>query len=218
LSALLHAAVQRDGVLHPMLRAAARGAVGRSLLAPLGRIAHPACSSRAAPCCIGLLPRFSSSSASVALGSSAAGLGLDPVMKPFQSGRPAKPKRVTAGVLAIQNTWNNTIVTVTDINYKVKSVVSAGQCGFKKSKRSSFFAMEKTVAEAFARARTAGLRKVMINMTGPAVVLRKPLMKQIREETKIRVMKIRMSHSVPWGGCRPRKSRRRRYKTRARKK
>jgi ribosomal protein S11 len=60
------------------------------------------------------------------------------------------------------------------------------------------------------------IRKVMINMTGPAIVLRKPLFRQIREQTDVRVMKLRTSDSVPHGGCRPRKSRRRRYKTKAR--
>jgi len=62
-----------------------------------------------------------------------------------------------------------------------------------------------------------GLRKVMINMTGPAIMLRKPLLRQLREQSQLRIMKLRLSDSVPHGGCRPRKARRRKYKTRARK-
>ena len=53
-------------------------------------------------------------------------------------------------------------------------------------------------------------------MKGPAVALRKPIMQQVREQTAIRIMKLRLSDSVPHGGCRPKKSRRRRMKTKQR--
>jgi len=45
-------------------------------------------------------------------------------------------------------------------------------------------------------------------------VLRKPLMNMIREQSQVRIMKLRVQSSVPHGGCRPRKSRRRRIQTR----
>ena len=60
-----------------------------------------------------------------------------------------------------------------------------------------------------------GMQKVMINMTGPAVILRKPLLRSLREQSSLRIMKLRLADSVPHGGCRPRKARRRRYKTKA---
>ena len=120
-----------------------------------------------------------------------------------------------AGVISIRSTWNNTIVNVADAAYRTKAVVSAGTAGFKKSKRSSVFAMEKTLSLAFSKARAAGIRRVMLTLTGPAVFLRKPLFRQVREATGLRVMKLRMAHNVPHGGCRPRKSRRRRIKTKA---
>lgn len=66
----------------------------------------------------------------------------------------APKRRKTAGVISIRNTWNNTLVTISDMDYKVKGWMSAGQAGFKKSKRSSFFAMEKCLSEAFLKART----------------------------------------------------------------
>ena len=62
-----------------------------------------------------------------------------------------------------------------------------------------------------------GIRKVMVVMCGTAMVLRKPLMNMIREQSQVRIMKLRMQSSVPHGGCRPRKSRRRRIKTKKRK-
>ena len=127
----------------------------------------------------------------------------------------AKPRRNVSGVISINCKWNNTLVDISDTAFNTKATVSAGSCGFKKSKRSSVFAMEKTVSEAFVKARALGIRKVMINLTGSAMVLRKPLMQSLREQSNLRIMKLRMSTSLPHGGCRPRKSRRRRVKTKA---
>ena len=56
----------------------------------------------------------------------------------------------------------------------------------------------------------------MINMTGPAIMLRKPLLRQLREQSQLRIMKLTLSDHVPHGGCRPKKARRRKFKTKAR--
>jgi len=84
-----------------------------------------------------------------ALPFSSSAAGLDTAMRAT-----APKRRKTAGVISIRNTWNNTLVTISDMDYKVKGWMSAGQAGFKKSKRSSFFAMEKCLSEAFLKART----------------------------------------------------------------
>ena len=63
-----------------------------------------------------------------------------------------RASRSFAGVLSVRNSWNNTIVTISDMDYKTKATVSSGSAGFKKGKRSSFFAMEKCVQEAFRKA------------------------------------------------------------------
>lgn len=152
-------------------------------------------------------------------GKRAAGGGGDLFDPRSQTPRTAAAKQRThlAGVLHIRNTWNNTHVAISTMDYKTKATVTAGKCGFKKSKRSSFFATEKVIQEAFAKARAIGIRKVMINMSGPAISLRKPLFRTIREQSNLRIMKLRYSDNVPHGGCRPRKSRRRRFKTKSRK-
>ena len=67
-----------------------------------------------------------------------------------------------------------------------------------------------------ARGAQFGFRQVQINMTGPIFQLRKPLFKHIREQTGLRVMKLRHIDHMPHGGTRPRKSRRRRYRTKQR--
>ena len=127
-----------------------------------------------------------------------------------------KGRRALGGVIAIKNTWNNTLISISNSSYKQLGFVSGGSVGFKKSKRSSQFATEKTISEAFAKARSVGIRKVMLALSGPAISLRKPLFKSIRDESGIRIMKLKMNDNVPHGGCRPRKSRRRRWKTKAR--
>ena len=127
-----------------------------------------------------------------------------------------KARKNQGGVLAIKNTWNNTLISISNSSYKQVGFVSAGTVGFKKSKRSTQFATERAISEAFAKARSFGIRRAMITMRGPAIALRKPLFKQLRDEVGIRIVKLRMTDNVPHGGCRPRKSRRRRWKTRAR--
>lgn len=127
-----------------------------------------------------------------------------------------KGRKSLGGVLAIKNTWNNTLISISNSSYKQLGFVSGGTVGFKKSKRSSQFATEKALSEAFAKARSFGIRRVMLSMRGPAINLRKPLFRQMREEVGLRIVKLKMADNVPHGGCRPRKSRRRRWKTRAR--
>jgi len=137
-------------------------------------------------------------------------------------GRPQGPakggrgRKSLGGVLAIKNSWNNTLISISNSSYKQLGFVSGGTVGFKKSKRSSQFATEKAITEAFTKARSFGIRRVMISMSGPAITLRKPLFRQLREDVGLRIMKLRMRDNVPHGGCRPRKSRRRRWKTKAR--
>lgn len=127
-------------------------------------------------------------------------------------------RRSLAGVIAIRNTWNNTLVSIADASYKQLGSASGGTVGFKKSKRSSQFATEKCLSAAFAKAREVGIHRVHLRLSGPAVLVRKPLFRQLREEVGLRIMKLTYNDNVPHGGCRPRKSRRRRWKTRARKK
>ena len=171
-----------------------------------------------APAIRGLLSVRALSSSSMS-GLSRMGAPSARELEPLVAGRHGgmKPRRNVSGVITINNSWNNTKCNISDTAFQTKAQVSGGMAGFKKSKRSSVFAMEKTVTESFVKARQLGIRKVMVVMCGTAMVLRKPLMNMIREQSQVRIMKLRMQSSVPHGGCRPRKSRRRRMKTKKRK-
>ena len=90
---------------------------------------------------------------------SSSAAGLDTAMR--SAGSRGRQRKSIAGVLSIKNTWNNTLVTISDIDYKVKGWMTAGAAGFKKSKRSSYFAMEKCLSEAFQKARSVSSRLII---------------------------------------------------------
>jgi len=210
-----------------MLSLVQRGVLARSVASTRCLVTSAAATVR-----LGALPQTSSLSSLLkpnaralsSSGSSLAGIervGL-PRLERDSRGNPiglqkgGKGRKSLGGVLAIKNSWNNTLISISDSNYKQLAFVSGGTVGFKKSKRSSQFATEKAISEAFAKAKSVGIRRVMISMRGPAFTLRKPLFKQVREQVGLRIVKLRMADNVPHGGCRPRKSRRRRWKTKAR--
>src|SRR5258706_14512762 len=85
-------------------------------------------------------------------------------------GRPAKKvvkKNVYAGIVHIQSTFNNTIVTITDVNGAVLSWASAGSRGFKGSRKSTPFAAQLAAEEAARRAQGHGVRSVAVVVKGP---------------------------------------------------
>src|ERR1043165_4944806 len=85
-------------------------------------------------------------------------------------GRPAKKpvkKNVSTGIVHIQSTFNNTIVTITDLNGDVISWASAGSRGFKGSRKSTPFAAQLAAEEAARRAMEHGMRSVAVFVKGP---------------------------------------------------
>ena len=115
-------------------------------------------------------------------------------------------RNIPKGVAHIQATFNNTIVTMTDINGEAISWASAGSCGFKGAKKGTPFAAQ-TAAEVAARqSMDQGMRQVEIIVKGPGA----------GRETAIRAIQsvglgisiIRDITPVPHNGCRPPKKRR----------
>src|SRR6187401_2694305 len=85
-------------------------------------------------------------------------------------GRPAKKpvkKNIYTGIVHIQSTFNNTIVTITDVNGAVISWASAGSRGFKGSRKSTPFAAQLAAEEAARRAIEHGMRTVAVFVRGP---------------------------------------------------
>ena len=115
-------------------------------------------------------------------------------------------KTVYEGNVYIQATFNNTIVTVTDLNGNTISWASAGGQGFRGAKKSTPYAAQTTCELAAKKAQDFGLNAVNVYVKGPG---------QGRESAiralgtlGIAVKSIRDVTPIPHNGCRPRKTRR----------
>src|SRR5687768_8143313 len=89
--------------------------------------------------------------------------------KPAAAGKQKKKvrKNVATGIAHIQSTFNNTIVTITDVQGNVISWSSAGARGFKGSRKSTPFAAQIAAEDAARKAQEHGLRTVAIFVQGP---------------------------------------------------
>ena len=115
-------------------------------------------------------------------------------------------KTVFEGKVYIQATFNNTIVTVTDLKGNALSWSSAGSLGFKGAKKSTPYAAQTTAETAVAKALDMGLKEVHVYVKGPGVG-RESAIRSLGA-LGLRVKTITDITPIPHNGCRPRKSRR----------
>jgi len=115
-------------------------------------------------------------------------------------------KSVYEGKVYIQATFNNTIVTVTDLGGNGLSWASAGALGFKGAKKSTPYAAQTTAESAAQKAMDYGLREVYVFVKGPGVG-RESAIRSLGS-LGLQVRSIRDVTPIPHNGCRPRKSRR----------
>jgi small subunit ribosomal protein S11 len=115
-------------------------------------------------------------------------------------------KNISTGIAHIRSTFNNTIVTITDINGNVISWASSGSRGFKGSRKSTPFAAQLAAEEAARRAQEHGMRSVAVFVKGPGAGRESAL--RAFQQTGFKVTLIRDVTPVPHNGCRPPKRRR----------
>lgn len=115
-------------------------------------------------------------------------------------------KTVYEGTVKIQATFNNTIVTITDLQGNTVSWASAGGLGFKGAKKSTPYAAQTTAETAAKKAMDYGLRAVHVYVKGPGVG-RESAIRSLGA-LGLQVRSIRDVTPVPHNGCRPRKTRR----------
>ena len=122
--------------------------------------------------------------------------------------RPRKRERknVGYGVAHIKSSFNNTIVTITDHEGNVLSWASAGNVGFKGSRKSTPFAAQMAAEKAARQAMEHGVRKVDVLVKGPGSG-RETAIRSL-QATGIEVTGIKDVTPVPHNGCRPPKRRR----------
>ncbi|MBF9017152.1 MULTISPECIES: 30S ribosomal protein S11 [unclassified Oceanispirochaeta] len=115
-------------------------------------------------------------------------------------------KSIYEGNVYIQATFNNTIVTITDLKGNAVSWSSAGSLGFKGAKKSTPYAAQTTAETAANRALDFGLKEVNVFVKGPGVG-RESAIRSLGG-LGLRVKSIRDITPIPHNGCRPKKSRR----------
>ena len=115
-------------------------------------------------------------------------------------------KNVGTGIAHIQSTFNNTVVTITDVNGNAIAWSSAGARGFKGSRKSTPFAAQQAASNAASMARDHGLRAVDVRVAGPGSGRESAI--RALAAAGIDVRSIRDVTPVPHNGCRPPKRRR----------
>jgi len=111
-----------------------------------------------------------------------------------------------AGVAHVHASFNNTIISITDIDGAVVSWASAGKVGFKGSRKSTPFAAQVAAESAAKEALTAGMRKVEVWVKGPGTG-REASIRSL-QATGLEITAIRDVTPIPHNGCRPPKRRR----------
>lgn len=113
---------------------------------------------------------------------------------------------VTSGVAHVQATFNNTIVSITDMQGNVVAWSSAGQAGFTGSRKSTAFAAQLAAEQASKKAMDLGMKEVRVYVNGPGAG-RESAIRSI-QAAGLTVTLIRDVTRIPHNGCRPPKRRR----------
>ena len=122
-------------------------------------------------------------------------------------GSTKKKERVDAnGVAHIKATFNNTIVTLTDVYGNVISWASAGRAGFKGSRKSTPFAAQQAAQAAAKEAMNLGLQRVEVQIKGPGSG-REAAVRAL-QAAGLEITAIKDVTPIPHNGCRPPKRRR----------
>lgn len=115
-------------------------------------------------------------------------------------------RKVPSGIAFIQSTFNNTIITITDLNGETLTWFSAGASGFKGAKKGTPFAAQVTAETVGKQAATTyGVKEIAIHVNGPGPG-RESSIRALAGFFTIRLIKDRTP--VPHNGCRPPKRRR----------
>jgi small subunit ribosomal protein S11 len=115
-------------------------------------------------------------------------------------------KNVQTGIAHIQSTFNNTVITITDVGGDTLAWASAGQQGFKGSRTSTPFASQMAAEECAKKAMEHGVRTLGVYVKGPGAGRESAL--RALQGAGMRITMIRDVTPIPHNGCRPPKRRR----------
>ncbi len=115
-------------------------------------------------------------------------------------------RNVPSGIVHVRATFNNTIISITDLTGNVVSWASAGKVGYVGSRKSSAFAATVAAQDAAKAAMLLGMKEVEVNLSGPGAG-RESAVRGL-QSSGLAITIIRDKTPVPHNGCRPRKRRR----------
>lgn len=121
-------------------------------------------------------------------------------------GRKKEKKNIASGIVHIQATFNNTIVTISDRKGNTISWSSAGSLNFRGAKKSTPFAAQITAEDAARKAIDHGLREVDVYVKGPGGGRESAI--RTLQVVGLKINMIKDVTPIPHNGCRPRKRRR----------
>jgi len=131
-------------------------------------------------------------------------LGDDPNAKKIIKAKGAK--NIAVGIANILATFNNTQVTITDMQGNLLGWSTAGRVGFKGSRKSTAFAAQQVAQDAARQAMSHGMREVEIRVKGPGSGRESAI--RALQAIGLEISVIKDCTPVPHNGCRPRKKRR----------
>ena len=132
--------------------------------------------------------------------------GATPEVAGEKKAKKKNKKNILNGIVHIQSTFNNTLITFTDITGNVISWSSAGSRGFKGSRKSTPFAAQVAAGDAAAKAIEHGMKNVQVLVKGPGAGRESALRALAAAGLKISL--IRDVTPIPHNGCRMAKRRR----------
>ncbi len=123
-------------------------------------------------------------------------------MKPKKKER----KNISSGIVHIQSTFNNTIVTATDPQGNAIAWSSAGACGYKGAKKGTPFAAQQAAQNVAKKIVDHGMRQVQVEVSGPGSGRETAI--RALQSAGLRVVLLRDVTPIPHNGCRQPKKRR----------
>ena len=112
----------------------------------------------------------------------------------------------SSGIAHIQSTFNNTVITITDVAGNALCWATAGAQGFKGSRKSTPFAAQVAAEECAKKAMDNGIRQLSVHVKGPGSGRESAV--RALQAAGIRITMIRDTTPIPHNGCRPPKRRR----------
>jgi small subunit ribosomal protein S11 len=123
-----------------------------------------------------------------------------------KAGKKREKLNIPAGIVHVLASFNNTVISITDLEGNLLSASSAGAVGFKGSRKGTPFAAQQAATIAANAAKEYGLRSVQVHLKGPGAGRESAV--RALQAVGIEVKLIRDITPIPHNGCRPPKRRR----------